>query len=59
MSFSFAMPGLSKYMFYIDGKVKSRTTGYNVKTYKENGKYYYIWNDREEKEYVSNSYMTY
>lgn len=52
MSFSFEMPGLSKYVFYIDGKVKSRTTGYNVHTYKDNEKYYYLSNDRGEKEYV-------
>lgn len=52
MSFSFEMPGLSKYVFYIDGKVKSRTTGYNVHTYKDNEKYYYLSNDRSEKEYV-------
>lgn len=52
MSFKFSMPGLGKYSFFADGTVKSRTTGDRVRTYKDNGKYYYLSNDRGEKEYV-------
>lgn len=50
---SYRMLGLSKYVFYEDGTVRSRHTGAMLKCKKEIGrKKYILYNDKGEKENV-------